>query len=518
MASPVITQTVTCGSVTNSASTGSFAFSDVATQIICVVAQSALIPGPPGNLSISDTLGLTWVARSNENIGNVGGFGAEQAYFVWTAETGGAVTTDITISNGDTGGKTAVCFGVKGLSSPSSPIDPAGIAKHFATSGAPTLPSFSTVNANDLITAFAMAITEPGATLSPGGYTNFSTVDEGDGFLVERAFSRSVSSPQTGISVTSPNASLGYMVVVPFTADAPIPPPSPGIDVSQITLLAPYSGPDDSSLSLEASVMAALVTYAPMATRYARASQMLALVPYSAVGQPEDIDRVSQMLSLVVWGGDSAVEGRSRAWAFVMDGHPMYVLDLGEEGTFIFDLITRQWCNFRTGGHVGWNMKNGCVWQETNRILGGDAQYPYVWEMKPDEPIDEGFRPVEHVVTGGVPLRSRVYVGCESLRLAASSGSIMGDSGATMTMKFSDDNGKTWSADYVIDLVANAFSQELAWNSLGSFAAPGRIFEISDSGGLIRIDGADLFLNNFDADSFGDQGGKQGGDGNDQQS
>jgi predicted ATP-grasp superfamily ATP-dependent carboligase len=36
------------------------------------------------------------------------------------------------------------------------------------------------------------------------------------------------------------------------------------------------------------------------------------------------------------------------------------------------------------------------------------------------------------------------------------------------------------------------YSQELAWLSLGSFSAPGRVFEISDAGGLITISGADV--------------------------
>jgi hypothetical protein len=39
---------------------------------------------------------------------------------------------------------------------------------------------------------------------------------------------------------------------------------------------------------------------------------------------------------------------------------------------------------------------------------------------------------------------------------------------------------------------------EIAWRSLGAFASPGRIFELSDSGGLIRIDGADVYLDGFD--------------------
>jgi hypothetical protein len=78
--------------------------------------------------------------------------------------------------------------------------------------------------------------------------------------------------------------------------------------------------------------------------------------------------------------------------------------------------------------------------------------------------------------------------------------------GATLTLRFSDDQGKTWSADYVVTLTQGDYKGEIAYRSLGSFMAPGRIFELSDIGGLIRIDGADLF-----ADEFDDAAPKQGG-------
>ena len=57
-----------------------------------------------------------------------------------------------------------------------------------------------------------------------------------------------------------------------------------------------------------------------------------------------------------------------------------------------------------------------------------------------------------------------------------------------------------------IQLTEGAFDTEIAWRSLGSFMAPGRIFELSDSGGLIRIDGCDAMLNGFDNDTQNQNG------------
>jgi hypothetical protein len=247
--------------------------------------------------------------------------------------------------------------------------------------------------------------------------------------------------------------------------------------------------------------MIAMVTYAPPPARSARSSQILGLVPYAIGNHQQKVPRASQFLQLVVWGAEIPVEARSRAWGFVLDGHPMYVLDLGQEGTFIYDLVTQQWSNFVTQGHVGWNMRNGTMWGETNRIVGADAAFPYVWEMVPDEPLDEGFRPIDHVVTGGIALRSRVFVSMSALRVAASSGKLQSGAVPVFNMRFSDDNGNTWSKYYAIDLQPGNYKQDLAWRSLGSFMAPGRIIELSDQGGLLRIDGADVFLDGFDLES-----------------
>lgn len=253
--------------------------------------------------------------------------------------------------------------------------------------------------------------------------------------------------------------------------------------------------PNVKNLGLAVSQASGVVVYAPPSTRLARLSEAWASVPYE-IGI-FTLPRVSQAAAVVVYATGTPDIRRTRAWAFSLDGHQFYVLNLGQEGTFVYDTTTAQWAQFDTDGFGQWNMLNGTMWEQ-GRVVGGDAVTPQVWELVPGAVLDEGWRDIDHVVTGGVQLRSRVFVSCDALRIAASVGKIDEVNGATLSMRYSDDQGNTWSDYSEIVLTEGSFSAELAFRSLGSFASPGRIFELSDVGGLIRIDGADIYLDGFD--------------------
>ena len=271
--------------------------------------------------------------------------------------------------------------------------------------------------------------------------------------------------------------------------------------VSQYVALATYSG--GSASRSRVGQYLAMATYGPGPARDSRVSQMVALATYNMLSSVDGAERarLSQMAALVVWGATVPVEGRQRCWAFVLDGHWFYVMDMGQQGTFAYDTTTNQWSNFATEGHVGWNMRNGCLWDVTNRPLGADSTFPFVWELVPENVLDEGFRQIDHWVTGGVTTRSRRFIGCSALRVSASSGYVYGGDNITFYLQYSDDNGNTWTqaADNP-ELIngVDGYSQDLMWYALGSFMAPGRVFQLYDSGGLTRIDGADVMLDNFD--------------------
>jgi hypothetical protein len=67
-----------------------------------------------------------------------------------------------------------------------------------------------------------------------------------------------------------------------------------------------------------------------------------------------------------------------------------------------------------------------------------------------------------------------------------------------MRLRFSDDRGNTWSQYYDVTLTPSEFNGEVAWRSLGAIQAPGRIYEVSDYGGVIRIDGATADIEGID--------------------
>lgn len=239
---------------------------------------------------------------------------------------------------------------------------------------------------------------------------------------------------------------------------------------------------------------AALAVYAPPATELVRATQELALAPYM-IGI-NTVPRTTQLAALVVYGTGTPGVQRSRAWTFTLDGHTFYVLNLGQEGTFLFDAVTQQWCQFDTNGYGQWNMLFGTMWGA--RIVGADAIAHQLWELVPTAVLDEGWRDISHAVTGAVSTRSRAYISCDAVRITASFGVIDEVNGATMSLRFSDDSGQTWSSYFTVPLTSGNTTGEVAWRSLGSFMAPGRIFELTDIGGLVRIDGCDAFLGNFD--------------------
>lgn len=180
----------------------------------------------------------------------------------------------------------------------------------------------------------------------------------------------------------------------------------------------------------------------------------------------------------------------NRAWAFVVDGHWFYVLDLGAEGTYLFDKSTRKWSHWYTQGFVNWDIANGTMWGQ--RIVGGDLATTDVWEVSPTQLKDNGSLNITHVVTGLVSTRSRDFTSCDVVRVAASLGLLDDVTGATFNLRFSDDNGQTFGPTYSVTLVQGNYHDEVAFRSLGSFNSPGRVFELSDTGGLIRIDGCDM--------------------------
>lgn len=234
--------------------------------------------------------------------------------------------------------------------------------------------------------------------------------------------------------------------------------------------------------------LATLAAFGPPETQFAYGSQDTLL---AAIAQGNNVTTsVTQAAMLTAFGTGVPSTQASAAWTFVLDGHRFYVLPLGPEGDWAFDTTTKEWCQLQTQGFPGLNFTHGVMWGL--RVIGGDALYTYLYELDPNQPLDESWREVQHVVTGGIATRTRSVIGVANFTLTASVG-LDSKIDQAISLAFSDDNGVTWSEEFGIPLT-DVDSQMLVWNALGSFAAPGRVFRITDYSGPIRLDGADAVL------------------------
>lgn len=272
--------------------------------------------------------------------------------------------------------------------------------------------------------------------------------------------------------------------------------------VTELTALAAYGPP--SSQGARASQFSVLVACGPPGSYQARAAQDQTLIAYAA-GETNVSAKVSQAQVLIAYGTGVPITQVANTWTFIMDGHRFWVVSLGPEGDWAYDTETKQWCQLNSQGFPGLNFTHGTMWGL--RVFGGDALYPFLYELDPNQPDDEGWRAVEHIVTGGIQTRSPTMIGVANFRLTASAGALS-DASTDVNLTFSDDNGNTWSDVFTIPVNAGEYDKPLLYPALGSFGAPGRIFRVTDSGGMLSIYGADAALNNFDEDeASGGRGG-----------
>ena len=61
----------------------------------------------------------------------------------------------------------------------------------------------------------------------------------------------------------------------------------------------------------------------------------------------------------------------------------------------------------------------------------------------------------------------------------------------TVRLRFSDDQGNTYTDAGTLTLTPANFVENMQWLSLGQLNAPGRVYEITDTGAVQRLDGAD---------------------------
>jgi hypothetical protein len=179
------------------------------------------------------------------------------------------------------------------------------------------------------------------------------------------------------------------------------------------------------------------------------------------------------------------------AWRFPQDDHEFYVLQMGSNGTYVFDKLTHQWAEWQSPDSVNWRGNDGCDWQGINVCC--DTQSGKLWKIDADNRLDYETTPITSTVTGGMSLRFRKNVPCFMAELAISEGQTPeGIDPATLGISLRTGDTLTWydhgtvTGDQVGDKVTVRFY------GLGVMGYPGRIFEITDTGIARRIDGLNI--------------------------
>lgn len=259
---------------------------------------------------------------------------------------------------------------------------------------------------------------------------------------------------------------------------------------SQTAVLTPFAG----NPAARASQLAVLAPYGPPATKKAKASQIATLVPMAGE-VAETIPRAIQIVVQVVYTRAVPEDHRLRAFTFKWDGHAFYGITLGEQGTYVRDVVTGQWSRFQTDPFTAWNFQYPIQWKD--RTVGFDIVNPTMYFLDSDSALDDSFRPIRRKATGLVEHRGFSRLPQYSLTFLASAGEPE-DDGNQITMRFTDDGGNTWSNPRTLTVEPGAFLQRLSYRSLGSIRQPGRFFEIEDIGATQRLDAIEAEIEGLD--------------------
>lgn len=182
-----------------------------------------------------------------------------------------------------------------------------------------------------------------------------------------------------------------------------------------------------------------------------------------------------------------------RAWTFTQDDHDFYVLQIGNFGTLIYDKLTQQWAQWRSPGYAYWRGNDGVQWEGWN--IACDSESGKLWIIDAEGRLDEGVTPITSVITGGLSARMRTNVPCFMAELTVSEGrppSGVGAGDVSFTLRTSDDGGLSYLSHGSIPGEASGDDMTVRWYGLGLIPAPGKVFEITDTGYARRIDGLNV--------------------------
>lgn len=169
------------------------------------------------------------------------------------------------------------------------------------------------------------------------------------------------------------------------------------------------------------------------------------------------------------------------AFPYDLDGHVFYGLHIRDRGTFVYDLMTGQWAQWKTADFPYWNAQFHVKWND--QFYASSLIDSTLVVVNPESVLDDSFRTNTFLATGRLESQSRRYIQNSEAQLFGSIGLRGGD----VALRYSDDEGDTWSTDRVVTVSPGARDANVMFYDLGSVRAPGRIFQIEDVGTMRRI-------------------------------
>lgn len=227
---------------------------------------------------------------------------------------------------------------------------------------------------------------------------------------------------------------------------------------------------------------------------------------YTIGGGPAGTISIPQISTLGVLKG-KVDNPKLRSWSFFLDNHEFWVIRLGDNKTLLYDLTTEQWTWWSTANRPTWRANIGLNWYTPgsqanmlgSNVFVGDDSTGIIWALDPKQGFDQhGLVPEEpvyfkRIAQAQIISRTRIYIPVYSVYLTCSPAS-PAYLGATVTLEYSDDGGSTYVTAGDVEVNVDDYNQDFSWFSLGRIQTPGRLFRITDNGGLARIDNMNINL------------------------
>lgn len=164
------------------------------------------------------------------------------------------------------------------------------------------------------------------------------------------------------------------------------------------------------------------------------------------------------------------------AWAFTWDGHLFYALTIDVQGTFVFDALTGQWCEFASYGRSAWRAAFGTSNQEL--VTVGDDETGQLWRLSSDVFLD-GTDPIVIESTGMLAIAGKRYLNSNFAVDVAKGTAAAGVEHNPIEMRYSDDAGRTFSGWKQMSMgKMGEYSKRVIFRQLGQTRPPGRLYHV----------------------------------------